>query len=84
MANTNPPIDNRETLEYVIAKGRGTGLHLYSSANVTAGMNGSELTDMETLSECGAVAFTDDGRPINDESLLRKALLTQPRRSGSL
>ena len=75
MANTNPPIDNRETLEYVIAKGRETGLHLYSSANVTAGMNGSELTDMETLSECGAVAFTDDGRPINDESLLRKALL---------
>lgn len=74
MANTRPPVDNRDILEYVINKGRTTGIHVYAGANVTRGMNGKELTDMEILSKCGAVVFTDDGRPITDENVLRRAL----------
>ena len=40
MANTKPSIDNRETLEYVLKKGRANGIHVMSCANVTMGMKG--------------------------------------------
>ena len=74
MANTKPAVDNAETLSYVLEKGRETGIHVYTCANVTKGMQGRELTDMETLSRLGAAGFTDDGIPLLDEELLRSAL----------
>ena len=74
MANTKPPVDNAETLKYVIGKGAETDIHVYTCANVTKGLGGRELTDMETLSAQGAVGFTDDGIPLTDEKLLREAL----------
>ena len=74
MANTKPTVDTPEVLEYVLKKGKETGIHVYSCANVTKGMQGKELTDMETLSACGAVGFTDDGIPLLEEEILRQAL----------
>ncbi len=74
MANTKPSIDNRETLEYVLKKGRATGIHVMSCANVTMGMKGKELTPMEELAGAGAVGFTDDGIPLLDEALARRAM----------
>lgn len=74
MANTKPPIDNRETLEYVLEKGKGTGIHVLSCANVTLGMGGKELVPMEELAGAGAVGFTDDGIPLLDEDLVRSAM----------
>ncbi len=74
MANTKPAADNVETLAYVRNKGKETGIHVYTCANVTKGLLGKELTDMEALSEQGAAGFTDDGIPLMDERLLREAL----------
>lgn len=74
MANTKPPVDNAETLAYVLQKGKETGIHVYTCANVTKGMKGQELVDMELLSNAGAVGFTDDGIPLMEENILRKAL----------
>ena len=74
MANTKPAVDNPETLAYVLNKGRETGIHIHTCANVTKGLQGKELTDMETLSKLGAAGFTDDGIPLMDEELLRAAL----------
>lgn len=74
MANTKPAVDNPETLAYVLQKGEETGIHIYSCANVTKGLQGKELTDMETLSRQGAAGFTDDGIPLMDAALLREAL----------
>ncbi len=74
MANTKPSIDNRETLEYVLKKGRATGIHVMSCANVTMGMKGKELTPMEELAGAGAAGFTDDGIPLLDEALARRAM----------
>ncbi len=74
MANTKPAVDNVETLAYVLKKGEETGIHVYSCANVTKGLQGKELTDMEALSGLGAAGFTDDGIPLMDEALLREAL----------
>lgn len=74
MANTCPAVDNVETLAYVIDKGKETDIHVYTCANVTVGLQGRQLTDMETLGRMGAVGFTDDGIPLMDEGLLREAL----------
>ncbi|MCR5692279.1 MAG: dihydroorotase [Eubacterium sp.] len=75
MANTKPAVDNVETLEYVIQKGKETDINILTTANVTCGMQGKELVDMDLLADHGAVGFTDDGLPIMDEKVLYMALL---------
>lgn len=74
MANTKPAVDNEETLQYVLDKGAKTGIHIHTCANVTKGLQGKELVDMEALSEAGAAGFSDDGIPLMDEEILSKAL----------
>ena len=74
MANTKPPVDNIDTLTYVIEKGKKTNLKVYTCATVTKGMAGKELTDMKALMAKGAVGFTDDGIPIMDAVLMEHAM----------
>lgn len=74
MANTKPPVDNVETLEYVLSEGKKTGIHVLSAANITVGMKGAELTDMELLKAHGAAGFTDDGIPLRDAALVKRAM----------
>lgn len=75
MANTKPEIDTEETLRYVLAKGAETGIHVLSCACVTKGLQGKELTDMESLRLAGAAGFTDDGIPLMDEGIVREAMV---------
>ena len=75
MANTKPVIDNAETLQYVLNKGKETGIHVLSCACVTKGMQGKELVDMDALRAAGAAGFTDDGISILDEEVLKAALI---------
>lgn len=75
MANTKPCVDNIETLSYCLNKGASTGIHIHQTANVTYGMKGLELVDMDLLSQNGACGFTDDGVPIMDEKILYNALI---------
>ena len=74
MANTKPTIDNEDTLEYVLTKGADTDIHVLSCASITKGLQGQELTDMDSLKEKGAVGFTDDGIPILNEKILVEAM----------
>lgn len=74
MANTTPAVDSEETLRYIIEKGKKTDIHVYTCANVTMGMAGDEMVDMDSLLKAGAVGFTDDGKPILDGGLVRKAM----------
>ncbi|MBR6771595.1 MAG: dihydroorotase [Lachnospiraceae bacterium] len=74
MANTRPSVDNEETLKEILEKGRQTGIHIHTCANVTKGMKGQELTDMEGLAKAGAAGFTDDGMPLLDENIVKKAM----------
>lgn len=74
MANTKPPVDNLDTLYYVIEKGESTGIRVRTCATVTKGMEGKELVDMATLATHGACGFTDDGLPIMDEGVLLEAM----------
>ena len=76
MANTKPPVDNPDTLKYVLEKGAQTGIHVRTCATVTRGMQGRELVDMEELAGLGAAGFTDDGLPIMNEEVLLQAFIT--------
>lgn len=74
LANTNPPVDNVDTLNYVLEKGRKTGINVYSAACISKGLNGEELTDLDSLKKAGAAVFTDDGKPLADAALTEKAM----------
>ncbi len=74
MANTKPCVDEPDTLRAILEKGERTGIHVKSCANITKGMKGEELTDMDALGKAGAVGFTDDGIPLRKEDVVRAAM----------
>lgn len=74
MANTKPAADNEDTLRYMLERGRDTPIHVYACGAVTKNLEGRELTDMKGLKAAGAAGFTDDGKPLMDEALVRRAM----------
>ena len=74
MGNTNPHMDNPETIRQALEKGSQTGINVLCCGNVTKDMQGKELVDMDALMDAGAVLFTDDGVPVLNEELMKKAL----------
>lgn len=76
MPNTIPPLDTPERIRFVINRARQTAvIAVYPIGCITLGQNGRELTDFEALKAAGAVALSDDGRPVVDEALMRLALI---------
>lgn len=73
MANTKPTVDSVDTLTDLIEREKKLPIRAHQCANVTMGMKGKQLTDMEALAKAGAAGFTDDGIPIKDEKLLLEA-----------
>lgn len=75
MPNTNPVNDCREVTERILSEARRAGLaNVLPIAAVTRGSRGEELVDMPGLAAAGAVAFSDDGRPITDSRIMRRAM----------
>lgn len=74
MPNTIPPIDSAETINYVKDKAAQTEIDVLPIACVSKGMLGQELTDFSELKKAGAVAFSDDGRPVENAELMRRAI----------
>ena len=79
MANTKPCVDSIETLEYVTKKAKQQPVHIYTCANITKGMQGKELLDFKEFIKNGAVGFTDDGIPLLDEEVVKKAMVEAAR-----
>ncbi|MBQ2756059.1 MAG: dihydroorotase [Oscillospiraceae bacterium] len=73
MPNTLPPTDTPELVEYVRTKAQGCTV--YPSACITVGMAGKELCNFAELKAAGAVAVTDDGKPVSDRELMKKAVI---------
>ena len=73
MGNTNPHMDNTDTIKDVLARGAKTGIKVYACGNVTRVMAGKELTPMAELVSAGAVLLTDDGKPLTDEKIMEEA-----------
>ena len=75
MANTNPVIDNAILLRGLIDKAKDEAVvPLGFFASVTCGLAGEQLTEMGEIGAAGAVAFSDDGRPLATAALTRRAL----------
>lgn len=75
MPNTRPVNDRRETTERLLADAARAGLaRVLPIAAVTRGSGGQDLVDMADLASAGAVAFSDDGRPVADSRVMRRAL----------
>lgn len=75
MPNTNPPIDNSALVEYIMNRGKRTGLiNVLTTACITKGLSGCEITEMADLKLSGAVAFSDDGKPVTSAMIMRRAL----------
>lgn len=75
MANTNPVNDNPEVTYYILAKAKEEGsCDVYPIGAITKGLKGEELSDMAMLKEAGCVAFSDDGMPVMNSLIMRRAL----------
>jgi dihydroorotase len=75
MPNTNPVNDSRGVTEFIVSEARRNAVvNVLPIAAVTRGLNGEEITDMNDLQEAGAIAFSDDGHPIENSLVMRRAL----------
>lgn len=76
MPNTNPVVDNEAVIKYILAKASQDGLvNVYPIGAITKGLKGEELAEIGEMKFAGAVAISDDGRPVANSSLMKKALL---------
>ncbi len=76
MPNTQPPIDTAQLVTYVKATAAATGaVAVWPAGCVTKGQKGTELAEIGEMAAAGAVAITDDGRPVADAEVMRLALL---------
>ena len=74
MPNTEPPIDSPELINYIVENTKKMPVHVHPIGSVTKGQAGSEISEMGLMIDSGAVAFSDDGLPIQNGLVMRKAL----------
>lgn len=75
MPNTSPVIDSQTGIKFVLSRSQTDAVvNVLPYAAVTKGQQGEELTEFGDLLEAGAVGFTDDGRPVMNNGIMRRAL----------
>ncbi|HEY0162938.1 MAG TPA: dihydroorotase, partial [Edaphobacter sp.] len=79
MPNTVPVNDTVEKLAWMLAPERGSVVNLVAMPAATVGSMGVEVTDFEALRAAGAVGFTDDGKPVLEDHIMRAALVAAAR-----
>lgn len=79
MPNTVPVNDSVAGLEWMLDAARGSVVKLFAMPAATVGSLGRELTDFAALRKAGAVGFTDDGKPVLEDAVMRAALVAAAR-----
>lgn len=74
-ANTNPVIDSKSDVEYLINKANGAATNLYPIAALTQKSEGIEMAELYDMQQSGAIAFGDYNKPIENDNLMKVALL---------
>lgn len=74
MPNTVPVVDSVEWIEWLRQPDRGALVNVFAIAAATRASKGIALTDFRALQSAGAIAVTDDGKPILDDNIMREAL----------
>lgn len=76
MPNTNPTPDSAIVLEKIIAEAKRVNLcNVLPFSSVTKGEKGQELVDFKSQLEAGAIAFSDDGMPVENARMIREAMI---------
>jgi dihydroorotase len=75
MPNTSPVNDSPEITRWMLDPARGAHVNVFAVAAATVGSQGTQLTDFAALKRAGAVAVSDDGKPILDDKIMRQALI---------
>ncbi|HVM93085.1 MAG TPA: dihydroorotase [Terriglobales bacterium] len=75
MPNTAPVVDSADWVKWVGSPERGAVVNVFQIAAATRGSKGAVLTDFGALQSAGAIAVTDDGKPILDDRVMREALI---------
>ncbi len=75
MPNTDPPLDDPESVQWVLDRSAGSACRVRVVASATRGRAGEELADVEGLARAGAAGFSDDGAAVHSESLARALLI---------
>lgn len=78
MPNTNPTIDSTETVKYILDKAKNAKANVYVAASITKGLKSLEPTDLDELKSAGAIALSDDGRPVENTKFLSDAMKKAP------
>ncbi|MCT4698187.1 dihydroorotase [Tenacibaculum haliotis] len=73
--NTNPVIDNKSAVEFLINKANGFATNLYPIGTLTQQSKGIEMAELYDMQQSGAIAFGDYNKPIANDNLLKVALL---------
>ena len=79
MPNTLPVNDSVAGLRWMLDAARGSVVNLFAMPAATVGSMGGELTDFDALCAAGAVGFTDDGKPVLEDHVMRAALVAAAR-----
>ena len=76
MANTNPVNDNAVVTSYIVnkAKNEGSGVHVYPIGALSHGLKGETMAEIGDMAKAGAVAISDDGKPVMNVHLMRLAM----------
>ena len=74
MANTDPTIDSPEHIYYVVSKSSKLPIDIFPIGAVSKGLKGEDLTEMLLMQKNGAIAFSDDGMPIQNAQFMKLAL----------
>ncbi len=75
MANTHPVIDNQTAVEFILLKAKNEGkVNVFPVGAITKGLEGKEIAEIGELKKAGVVAISDDGNPVMDALIMRRAL----------
>ena len=74
-ANTNPVIDSKSDVEYLINKAQNSAVKLYPIAALTQKSKGVDMAELYDMQQSGAIAFADYNKPIENDNLMKVALL---------
>ncbi len=74
MPNTEPPLDNPESIRFIIEKSADLPITIHPIGTITLGQKGKELAEIGEMVAAGAVAVSDDGLPVQNGQVFRYAL----------
>ncbi|MFW6381159.1 MAG: dihydroorotase [Bacillota bacterium] len=74
MANTDPVADNPATVEFILSRSRSAPVRVLPIGSITKNMEGKTLSEIGFLKEAGVKALSDDGKPVMNSEIMRRAM----------